>query len=504
MAILGKPWQLLYYQWKVRMQMYYDEFDKPKMFGKYAGKPLENYAVLNRFKFSLTQGGQESALQMVIQWSTYFTACYLVASKALNPEVENKFDGFNVTSIMPIMPNSTLLENPQLDDLIFKHVSRNEINTIDEENHYSGTLLYSGVASIMSIALSQVRMLTSKHQFKVLKLCRSITVPVVGLFIIPAVLNTLSSSLLLIQTATRCLDVVLLSSSSLGISGSWTQALLYLVFLMVPGVLAIFIDRFIILHQPDIVEDDLRLKKKGESIICRMKELASGFAKKLLEGLNEKLRLPMCAHFSYLPKGYHTTCLNPNSKVLLDRFMAQCLFYTLFLCLNIAFSCISLHLAENDPQLMEYVNRTEGLFSAAPSEMSLAREMLEVWSMILVPGGWLLSTLFSYLFLLCLTDQELENMEFVYERNEKFGGCFLSKKGESSQIEVEEEEEEENESCSFFAYHPPDFDLTGQWIDTHEAITTVTAFAEPESDTDMNEDIIEDGSDPDRNEDNLN
>eukprot|EP00092_Neocalanus_flemingeri_P009106 GFUD01009804.1.p1 GENE.GFUD01009804.1~~GFUD01009804.1.p1 ORF type:complete len:373 (-),score=57.77 GFUD01009804.1:191-1309(-) len=371
----------------------------------------------------------------------------------------------------------------------------------------------SGVASIFSIALTQVNMLRSEHQFKWIKNCGIINGPVVVPLLIPAVLNTLSSSILLIQTATRCLDVVLLSSSSLGITGSWTQALLYLVFLMVPGVLAIVIDRFIIPHQPDIVEDDLRLEKKGESLICRVKELASGFAKKLLEGLNEKLRLPMCAYFSYLPKGYQTTCLNPNSKVLLDRFMAQCMFYTLFLCINIGFSCISLHLAENDPQLMEYVNRTEGLFSAAPSVISLARAVLEVWSVILVPGGWLVSTWLSYLFLLRLTDLELENMEFVYERNEKFGGCFLSKKGESSQIEVGEEEEEENgtTSCSFFAYHPPDFDLTGQWIDTHEAkhllrdFTTVTAFAEPESDADMNEeDIIEDGSDPDMNGDNLN
>ena len=196
--------------------------------------------------------------------------------------------------------------------VILNHVELAEINTLDEENHFNSVLFLSGVASILSVSAAQVNMLRSEHQPKSIKIA-CVTFSVAFFFLLPAILNTLSSSILLIQTATHFLDVVLLSSYSIGITGSWTQAILYLVFLMVPGLLAILSDRFLFLHQPDIIEDDLQLRQRGDSLICRFKDFVAGFAKKVLEGLNEKLRLPICAYYSYLPKGYYTTCLNPNA-----------------------------------------------------------------------------------------------------------------------------------------------------------------------------------------------
>ena len=56
LAILDKPWQLLYYQWKVSWQLHFDRFDKPEL--AWHAEKVDNYAVLNRYKFSLTQGGQ--------------------------------------------------------------------------------------------------------------------------------------------------------------------------------------------------------------------------------------------------------------------------------------------------------------------------------------------------------------------------------------------------------------------------------------------------------------
>merc|ERR1740124_1181210 len=112
------------------------------LFKKYAEKPLDNYCVLNRFKFSLTQGGQESALQIVIQWSTYFAVCYLVAINNLNKQQD-------------VDPNADLK--------IFKHVNPEEISTLDEENHFTMILFWSGVASIMSISMSQIKMFQSEH-----------------------------------------------------------------------------------------------------------------------------------------------------------------------------------------------------------------------------------------------------------------------------------------------------------------------------------------------------
>ena len=70
---------------------------------------------------------------------------------------------------------------------------------------------------------------------------------------------------------------------------------------MVPGLLGILIDRFVCHAQPDIIEDDLQLKQRGSSVFCRVKEVVAGFAKQILEGLNEKLCLPISRHFSYLP-----------------------------------------------------------------------------------------------------------------------------------------------------------------------------------------------------------
>ena len=121
---------------------------------------------------------------------------------------------------------------------------------------------------------------------------------------------------------------------------------------------------------------------------------------------------------------------------------------------------------------MGFVNATEGFDSAAPSEITVAREFFEVAAIILVPGGWFLSTFLSYLILLCLTDQEMENMVFVYKRNEQFGGCWLSKKEKATPIEEQrgEEEKPEKKNCflSFLDVQPQAFDLTGEWIDLHE------------------------------------
>ena len=58
---------------------------------------------------------------------------------------------------------------------------------------------------------------------------------------------------------------------------------------------------------------------------------------------------------------------------------------------------------------------------------------------------------------------ELENMEFVYKRNENINGCFLSKKGNANPCNTEEMEVDT--SCSSLT--PPSFDLSGRWVDVH-------------------------------------
>ena len=236
-------------------------------------------------------------------------------------------------------------------------------------------------------------------------------------------------------------------------------------------------------------------------MFCRVKEVVAGFAKQILEGLNEKLCLPISRHFSYLPKGYHTICLHPNSQVLMDRFMTQCGFYIFFLLINISLSVIILNLAGNDPLLMGYVNWRENIDFPVPSEMTYARMVLEYTAIFIVPIVWFLSTLFLYFLLQCSTDIELENMQFVFKRNQEFGGCFLSKKRSSSHsskipvqpiairpLDIEkqgsvastngtvaQEEDSSSTSCSscsscwasFTDVKPPDFDLTGEWIDLY-------------------------------------
>ena len=104
--------------------------------------------------------------------------------------------------------------------------------------------------SIWSISVSQMNRLRSEHQTKSI---------LFGIGFLAAFCNTLSSSILLIHTATHVLDVFLLTSSSLGISfnGGSAHAGIYFVFLMVPGLLGILIDQFVFHAQPDIIEDDL-------------------------------------------------------------------------------------------------------------------------------------------------------------------------------------------------------------------------------------------------------
>ena len=146
----------------------------------------------------------------------------------------------------------------------------------------------SGVLSIASISAAQYKMLRSEHETK-------LGIRFTSVWMISAtIFNSLSSSILLIHTATRFLDILLLSSSSLGITGSWIQAFLYLIFLMFPCLLTLMFDRFLFSHQPNIVEDDLQLRKQCVSFVCRIKDILSGYAKTVLDGLNEKLRLPMC------------------------------------------------------------------------------------------------------------------------------------------------------------------------------------------------------------------
>ena len=336
LAILDKPWKLLYYQFKVKMQVFYAEYDKPELFKDYGRGEPQPYAVLNRYKFNLTQGGQESAIQIVIQWSTYFAVCYWVATCSI----------INLKS-----EDSDSIEQSNRTNLCFLK-NRTELDILDEENHFDWPLGVSGFFSILSLTIAQLTMVHTQHETSIFGLFLwQLLFSISGLF------NSLSSSVLLIHTATKVLDLILLKTSSLGISvdSSLTTVLIYFLFMMAPGILSYLIDRILIHHQPNIIEDDFWIRRTCSTDsnprsscfhacwrkIKWMKKFFAGIAKQILEGLVETLRLPVSKHFSHHPNGYHTTCLNLNSVTLTERFIAHCLFYIWMLLLNVTLSLIS-------------------------------------------------------------------------------------------------------------------------------------------------------------------